>query len=147
MGGLAGAGFWLMGLMYAGRIALWVALTSVIPFVGPTSAAVAGAVVALFQWGSLAGILKVLAVYLVIRLADDWFFHPYVMRKAVHLHPVVTVFSLMAGALLFGFWGLIFAIPVVCVAKVLLQVTWHYYRVAYGIDFRRSSLGTAVPLI
>lgn len=147
MGGAAGLGFWAIGLMHAGQIALWVALTSMIPFVGPSSAALAGGAVALFQWGSLYGILKVLGIYLAIRLIDDWFFHPLVMRRAVQLHPIVTVFSLMAGALLYGFWGLIFAIPVVCVVKVLLSVTSRYYRAAYGMEYRAASFNTAIPVI
>lgn len=147
MGGAAGLGFWLMGLRYSGLIALWVALTSMIPFVGPTSAAVAGSVVAFLQWGTLAGMLKVSIVYLVIRLLDDWFFHPYVLRRAVHIHPVITVFSLMAGGSLYGFWGLLFAIPAVCIVQVLLEVTWRYYRSAYGLSFQDVPFDTGIPVI
>ncbi len=147
MGSAAAIGFWLMGLHYAGKIGLWVALTSMIPFVGPTSAAIGGSLVALFQWGTLGGMLKVVFVYIAIRLSDDWFFHPFVMSKAVHLHPVIIIFSIMAGATLRGFWGIIFAIPVVCVLKVLLEVSWRYYRSAYGVSSSYTPFDTQVPVV
>ncbi len=128
MGLAAGIGFRLIGLHYYLQISLWVAATSTVPLVGPFSAALAGVVVALFQWGTMGGLVRVLIVFLGIRLLDDWFVHPFIVRRAVHIHPVLTVFSMMAGATLAGFWGLIFAVPVVSMIKVLSEVIWEWYR-------------------
>lgn len=133
MGIAAGICYGAMGLHYYVQIALWVALTSTIPLVGPISAAVAGGVVALFQWGTLGGLLKVLAVYMGIRLWDDWFLQPVIIRRAVHLHPALTVFSLMAGTEVAGVWGLFFPVPVVCIIKVVGGVIWEWYRSEYGL--------------
>ena len=132
MGFLAGIGYWLMGLHYAVYIAIWVSLTSFIPYLGPLSAALAGSVVALFQWGTFGGLLKVLAVYGSIRLLDDWLLQPVIMRRAVNIHPLLLIFTLMAGTSLGGFWGLFFGVPVACMVKVLLQVGWQWYQTEYG---------------
>ena len=136
MGILAGIGYGIIGLHFAVYIAIWVAMSSMIPFLGPISAALAGALIALFQWGTLAGLIKVLVIYIVIRTLDDWLLHPMILRRAVQIHPVVTVFSLMAGAYLSGIWGLLFAVPVACMIKVLFEVTLQWYRIEYGFHTR-----------
>ncbi|OGS11873.1 MAG: hypothetical protein A3J70_05395, partial [Elusimicrobia bacterium RIFCSPHIGHO2_02_FULL_61_10] len=98
MGLAAGIGYGVMGLNYTVYIACWVALSSMIPLLGPISAALAGGVVALFQWGSVTALLKVLVVYGMIRFVDEWVLQPLVLRRAVHIHPLMLVFTLMAGA-------------------------------------------------
>ncbi len=147
MGLLAGIGYKLMGLHYAVHIGVWVALTSAVPFIGPISAALAGAMVALFQWGTLTGLVKVVAVYMGIRFIDDWFLHPMILRKAVHLHPLMTVFALMAGAHTAGFWGLLFAVPVVCILKVALEVGWLWYWSERGQPSSLHIQASRVPLV
>jgi len=103
--------------------------------------------VALFQWGTLGGLAKVLVVYLAIRLLDDWFVGPFIVRRAVHIHPVVTVFSMMAGATLAGFWGLLFAIPAVSILKVLGEVIWEWYRSEFALpSLPNRSQETHAPL-
>ncbi len=133
VGCVALAGFWVIGLDYALQIAIVVGLANVVPYVGPVIGAVLGGGVAIFQWGSVMGVLKVLAVCGMVRVIEDWFIQTVVMRRAVHLHPVWIVFSLMAGAKLFGFWGLLFAVPLASMVKVLLDVLWPWYRSQYGL--------------
>jgi predicted PurR-regulated permease PerM len=147
MGFLAGIGYWLMGLHYAVYIAIWVALTSVIPYLGPVSAAVAGGTVALFQWGTVGGLFKVLAVYACIRFLDDWLLQPYILRRAVDIHPLFLVFTLMAGASLGGFWGLFFGVPVACMVKVLIQVSWQWYQEEYGTRQAAPHNAAQMPVI
>jgi predicted PurR-regulated permease PerM len=133
MGLMAGIGYGVIGLRYVVYISIWVALSSMVPFLGPISAALTGAIVALFQWGTVLGLVKVLAVYVVIRTMDDWVLQPQILRRAVHIHPVITSFALLAGAYAAGLWGLLFAVPVVCMLKVLLEVSLQWYRVENGL--------------
>lgn len=148
MGMLAGIGFSVIGLHYTVPIALFVAATSMIPLVGPISAGLAGCLVAFVQWGTLAGLLKVILITSGIRFLDDWFLQPLILRRAVHVHPAVTVFSLMAGGALFGIWGLLFAVPAVCMVKVLLEVLWQWYRSEYELQFFDPAPEvTHIPLI
>jgi predicted PurR-regulated permease PerM len=132
VGCIAYAGFWAIGLDYALQIAIVIGLANVVPYVGPIIGLILGGGVAAFQWGTTIGLLKVVAVCAGVRFIEDWFIQPTVMRSAVHLHPVMIVFSLMAGAELFGFWGLLFAVPVASMTKVLLEVLWPWYRSQYG---------------
>jgi predicted PurR-regulated permease PerM len=125
-------GFWAIGLDYSFQIAIVVGLANLIPYVGPIVGALLGSAVAVFQWGTVLGVVKVLAVCGAIRFIEDWFFQPLILKRAVHLHPVLIVFSLMAGTKLWGFWGLLFGVPVACVAKVLLQVIVQWYQSEYG---------------
>ena len=133
VGLLAFVGFWLIGLDYALQIAMVVGLANVVPYVGPVMGIVLGGGVALFQWGSVFGVVKVMMVCGGVRLLENWFIQPAVMRSSVHLHPAFVVFALMSGAKLFGFWGLLFAVPVACMVKVLLEVLWPWYRSQYGL--------------
>jgi predicted PurR-regulated permease PerM len=147
MGVLAGIGYSVIGLNFAPHIAIWVALTSMVPFLGPISAALAGGLVAIFQWGTLTGLLKVVAIYGVIRFLDDWFLHPLILRRAIHIHPVLVVFTLMAGAYLGGLWGLLFAVPAACMVKVLLEVGWQWYQTEYQIRPSAKSTYANIPLV
>jgi predicted PurR-regulated permease PerM len=132
MGLFIGICYGYIGLRYTVYLALWAALSSMVPFIGPLTAAIAGALVALFQWGTMEGLLKVLVVFIAVRFLEDWFLQPVILRRAVHMHPVATFFSLLAGAYLAGLWGLIFAVPVFCMVKVILDVSWQWYRTEYG---------------
>lgn len=134
VGLLAYLGFLLIGLDYALQIALIVGLANVIPYVGPIAGGLVGGVVAAFQWGHPVGIVFVWMVCAGVRFIEDWFIQPVVMRHAVHLHPVAIIFSLMAGAELFGFWGLLFAVPLASMIKVLLDVGATWIRLQYGMS-------------
>src|SRR5262249_51946909 len=96
VGGLAFLGFWVFGLDYALQIALIVGLANVVPYIGPVIGVLLGGGVALFQWGTPFGIVKVMLVCAGVRFIEDWFIQPAVLQKAVHLHPALVVFALMA---------------------------------------------------
>jgi predicted PurR-regulated permease PerM len=132
MGVAAGIGYGLMGLDYTVYIAAWVALTSMVPLLGAISAALAGGLVALVQWGTITGLLKVLIVFAAIHMVDNWVLQPLILRKAVRIHPLMLVFTLMAGAALGGFWGLLFDVPAACMLKVLFTVGWQWYQTEYN---------------
>jgi predicted PurR-regulated permease PerM len=148
MGILTGIGYGMVGLHYVVYIAFWAAVSSMVPFVGPISAAVVAGVVALFQWGTFSGMMKIIGVFFAIRTIDDWFLNPFILRAAVHMHPVVTLFALLAGAYCAGLWGLLFAVPTMCMIKVLLEVAWQWYATEYGLQ--RKTLASEivdVPLV
>jgi predicted PurR-regulated permease PerM len=132
VGFLAFTGFWAIHLNYALPIAVIVGMANVAPYVGPIIGVILGGGAALFQWGTMAGLLKVLIVCAGVRFVEDWFIQPTVLQNAVHLHPVLVLLALMSGAQLFGFWGLLFAVPVACMIKVLFEVLWPWYCSQYG---------------
>jgi len=147
VGLIAFIGFWGIGLDYSFQIALLMGLGNLIPYVGPIIGALLGSAVAVFQWGSLGGILKVILVCVAVRFIEDWFIQPAIMKRAIHLHPVLIVFSLMAGTTLWGFWGLLFGVPVACMAKVLVQVLASWWRSEYGLQPETAAEVSHIPLI
>jgi predicted PurR-regulated permease PerM len=63
-----------------------------------------------------------LALYVVIlvviaHVLDDVVFQPFVLGGAVNVHPLVVVIAIIAGSLIMGLWGMLFAIPAVVVVK------------------------------
>lgn len=121
-GALAGIGLALIGVPYALTLAILTFFLNFVPYVGPlVSGAVAG-LVGLFvgPWIALFAVLIVIAAQQV----TDLFLTPRVMSDQVDLHPTLVIFSLLVGAALFGFWGMILAIPVAATGKGLFVYYW-----------------------
>ncbi|NLI10099.1 MAG: AI-2E family transporter [Elusimicrobia bacterium] len=116
-------GLFLLQINYFSFIAIIIGLSSLVPYLGAIIGAALASLVAYFQYQNLFIVLKVLIFFAGIRFFDDWFLQPYIMKRAVNLNPAVIIFALMAGAEIYGFWGVVFAIPVTCVAKEILQIS------------------------
>ncbi len=120
-------GLWALGVEAAAPIALLAGVSSFVPYLGAIMGALVGGTVAAIQFSSLTAGFKVVLLFTAIRLADESFLQPSIARYSVRLHPLIFLFSLMAGGELFGFVGLLFAVPAACVIKSLLQVSWDWY--------------------
>ncbi|HEV8638998.1 MAG TPA: AI-2E family transporter, partial [Chloroflexota bacterium] len=92
----------------------------IIPLMGPLLAGTIACAVALGHSGPLAAIWLAVA-YFVLRQLEDQIVMPLVVGRAVHLAPVVTLFSVLAGERLAGPLGMILAVPIAAAAKVLLD--------------------------
>jgi len=75
--------------------------------------------------------LGVVASVFLVHLADNAIFQPYVLGSVVDLHPLAIVLGVMSGTTLFGFAGLLFAIPAIIVIKVVLTTTFRQLRAYY----------------
>lgn len=96
-------------------------ILNIIPLLGPIIGAIPAALAALFI-SPLKAILVIL-LFIAIQQIDNYVITPNVMKYQVKVHPGLIIFSLMAGGALFGFWGLIIAVPTVAI----LQETMRYY--------------------
>ncbi len=96
-------------------------LLNIIPLVGPIIGAVPAALAALFI--SPLKALLVIILFIAIQQIDNYVISPNIMKYQVRVHPGLIILSLMAGGALFGFWGLIIAVPIVAI----LQETLKYY--------------------
>lgn len=127
---IAGASFLgllILGVNQALIIALLSGLSSFVPYLGAVVGAVLGGVIAAFQFGTMGAGLKVALLFVMIRLADEAFLQPFVARYSFKLHPLALLFTFMLGGELFGFVGLLFAVPAACVVKALFRVIWSWY--------------------
>lgn len=104
-------------------------VANLIPVVGPIIAGVLMCAITLLQVGWRA-MLVVLAVYLLIQLVSDRLIAPKLMSDSAHLHPLVVILSLLAGAEFFGAIGLFAAVPTVAAGRV----AWLHYRLWAATD-------------
>lgn len=114
-----GLRFWFLVGMIAG-------LFNVIPLVGPWVGGVPGVVIALTT-GSPLQALGVVIVMVAAQQIDNHFITPQVMHRAVQLHPAAVILALLAGGTLGGFFGLLLAVPVAAVLKILLSHVWRVH--------------------
>lgn len=112
-------GFSLIGVPYALLLALVAAVFEFVPYLGPITAALAVVFIAftVSPWKALAAI----AFILVVQQLQNHVLTPLVMKKAVGLHPAVSIAAFLVGAKLFGVVGAIFSIPVATALSVVLQ--------------------------
>jgi predicted PurR-regulated permease PerM len=117
----------ILGIRYALVIAIASGVLEIIPLIGPWSAAGLAISVAVLQptapfgWSHALLAIVVGVSYFVLRMAEDNFIIPQVVGHAVHLHPVLVLFAILAGGAIAGPFGLLVGIPVVAVARLLLR--------------------------
>jgi len=103
---------------YALAIGLLTGILEIIPLVGPLIAAGIAMVAALASGGTTTALIVAVG-YFVIRQLEDQVVMPAVIGRAVHLHPVVTIFAVLAGLSLYGALGGILGVPVAAAANVV----------------------------
>ncbi|MBI2938835.1 MAG: AI-2E family transporter [Chloroflexi bacterium] len=110
----------LFRLPYALPLALLTGVLEIIPIIGPLLAGTLAAGVALTH-GGVQVALWVVLMYFVLRQLEDQIVVPLVFSRTVELHPAVTIFSVLTGGALAGILGLLLAVPVVVIVKVVRE--------------------------
>ena len=105
-------GLWLVGLNMALPIGLVAGLLGFVPYLGITTGIVLALLVAALQFTSLAQVVPVLLVFGLGQLLEGMVLTPKLVGDRIGLHPVVVIFALLAGGQLFGFAGVLLALPV-----------------------------------
>jgi predicted PurR-regulated permease PerM len=114
-------GLWIAGLQFALPIGILTGLLVFIPYVGFGIGLILGMLAALLQWNGLPGFLAILAVYGVGQLLENYVLIPLLVGQRIGLHPLAVIFALMAFGQLFGFAGVLMALPVSAVLLVGLR--------------------------
>lgn len=109
VGVLSWVGFRIVGLEFALPLAMLVGMAEIVPTVGPAAAFLVAVLFGLTQSAGTA--VGVAAVYLVIQTIESYVLYPVVMRRAVKLPPLVTLFTVVLWGMVFGPAGLFLAIP------------------------------------
>jgi predicted PurR-regulated permease PerM len=120
VGILTYVGLLLLGIPYALPLAIIAGLLELLPNIGPTVAAVPAVVVAYIN-SSPTMALAVLAWYVLVQQLENNFIVPYIMKRAVGLNPIATIFLLLVGFRLAGVGGAVLVIPIFLVAKVVVS--------------------------
>jgi predicted PurR-regulated permease PerM len=116
-----GVGLSLIGLDFGLVIGLGTGLISFVPYFGMLVGFVAGIGVALAQFDGWQPVAMVAAVFIVGQFVEGNFISPRLVGGRVGLHPVWMIFALMAGAALFGFLGILLAVPAAAVIGVVVR--------------------------
>lgn len=127
LGAMYGIGLWLVGLDLGLLIGIIAGLLTFIPYIGPTSGVVLGTIAALVQFGDWKHVAGVLAVFGVGQVIESYWLTPKLVGDRIGLHPVAVIFAVLAGGQLFGFLGMLLALPVAAVANVLLRYAHERY--------------------
>lgn len=114
-------GLWLLGLDLALPIGLIAGLVSFVPYLGFIVGLAAAGVAAFFQFQDAWMLLWVLAVFGVGQALDAIVITPNLVGDRIGLHPVAVIFAVMAGGQLFGFVGVLLALPAAAVILVWLR--------------------------
>ncbi len=114
---LVASGLWIADIPYPVILGLLTGVLNVVPYIGPAVAAVVAAIVAGFDVWWLAFVAA--GIIFAAQQITDLFVTPRVMSEQVDLHPVLVILSLLVGGTLFGFWGLVLAIPLAAASKGL----------------------------
>lgn len=118
-------GLGIVGLDLALAIGLLAGLVSFVPYLGFIVGILAAGVAALLQFHDAIALLKVAAVFGVGQILESSVLTPYLVGGRIGLHPVAVIFAVLAGGQLFGFFGILLALPVAAAVKVWMR---HLYR-------------------
>jgi len=118
----------IAGLQFAVPIGILTGLLVFVPYVGFGLGLILGVLAALLQWHGLPGFVAVLAVYGVGQLLEGYVLVPWLVGDRIGLHPVAVIFALLAFGQLFGFAGVLLALP----ASAVLLVALRHLRKAYN---------------
>jgi predicted PurR-regulated permease PerM len=123
VGLLASAGFWIIGLNFWLIIGLISGALNIIPFVGPWVGGFLGVMVGFVTADLRTAVLAAVVAFIVQQL-DNHLISPNVLRATVHLHPAVIILLIVLGGGVGGIWGVLLAVPVAAIVKILSGHLW-----------------------
>jgi predicted PurR-regulated permease PerM len=139
LGAWYGIGLSLIGLNFGLLIGITAGILSFIPYVGSLTALILSSAVAIVQdWPQWKLLAMSLGVFLIGQFLEGNVLSPKLVGESVGLHPVWLIFALLAFGSLFGFTGLITAVPFASAAGVILRFAVRRYRES---DLYTSSAG------
>jgi predicted PurR-regulated permease PerM len=121
-------GLSMIGLHYGLLIGVMTGMLSFIPYVGSLTGFLLATGVAIAQfWPDGLPILSVIGVCIVCQFLEDYVLAPVLVGKVIGLHPLWLMFSLFAFGYLFGFVGLLLAVPMAAAVAVLVRFALRQY--------------------
>jgi predicted PurR-regulated permease PerM len=121
-------GLSLIGIEFASLIGMGAGLLSIVPYLGSIVGVLVAAGAAIFQFQDVFHLVMVLLVFGVGQTAEGMYLTPKLVGDQIGLHPVTVIFAVLAGGQLFGFLGILLALPVAAVLNVLVRHIHERYR-------------------
>ena len=125
---LYGLGFWALDVPMAMTIGLVSGAIAFIPYVGSATALALASAMCLFEHGVGPRLLGVGVWYVLVQNLEGFVLTPRIVGGSVGMHPVTVIVALLIGGNLFGFLGLIVAVPLAAIVQVFVRETIAWYR-------------------
>ncbi|MEB7384009.1 AI-2E family transporter [Staphylococcus xylosus] len=123
-------GYSIIGLDYSLILASIAAVTSVVPYIGPTIAISPAIIIALIT--SPIMLLKLIVVWTAVQFIEGHLISPNVMGKTLKIHPLTIIFILLSAGNLLGVVGVILGIPAYAILKVLVSHLYSMFKRRYN---------------
>jgi predicted PurR-regulated permease PerM len=120
-------GLWLVGLQFALPIGVVAGMLVFVPYVGMITGLLLATLAAAAQFSSFGSVLLVWAVFAAGQLLEGFVVTPYFVGERIGLHPLAVIFALLAFGQLFGFFGVLLALPISAVLLVALRHARSWY--------------------
>jgi predicted PurR-regulated permease PerM len=133
LGCIYAVGLSIVGLNLALLIGLLAGLASIVPYLGFAVGIVAATLAAMFQFHEVLPLVYVVIVFVIGQGIEGMVLTPLLVGDRIGLHPVAVIFAVLAGGHLFGFFGILLALPVAAVVMVFVRhlrssyLDSHYY--------------------
>lgn len=114
-------GLAVIGLEFPLIIGMLAGLVSFVPYLGLITGILLASIVSILEFHSLLSVFPVLILFGLGQLISDFFLTPKLIGDRIGLHPVAVLFAVLAGGHLFGLVGILLALPVAAVIRVLLH--------------------------
>ena len=121
VGVLMWLGYWWVGLPWAWAWGIIIGLANTIPMLALVVGLLPSLIHGYLHFGDLLHPIYLTAIFMIVQLLDGFVLSPLIQGKMVGLHPVTTLILLTLGSMIFGFLGLILAIPLAIALKIIFR--------------------------
>lgn len=128
LGFIYALGLSLVGLQIGVFVGLIAGFMSIVPYLGPIVGILAASIAAYVQTGDFMMVYMVWGIFALGQALESVVLTPYLVGNRIGLHPVMVIFAILVGGTMFGFLGVLLALPVAAVLMVLVRYAVERYR-------------------
>jgi len=141
LGIIYSVGLTLVGLKFAIAIGVVAGLVSFVPYLGFVFGICLAGLTVATEPNSLWLLAGVVATFTIAQMIEGSFLTPKLVGDRIGLHPVIVIFSIAAGGQLFGFFGVLLALPAAAILSVLVRFAYNKYLAEHATEAIDDSAG------
>ena len=134
-----GIGFSIAGVKHAIFFAILCGLLEIIPFVGNLTGTSLTVLMAVSQGGGSGIVLGVIITYMLVQFLQTYILEPLVVGREVNINPLFTIVALVTGEMIWGIPGLVLALPLLGILKIICEHVEPLHPYAYLIGGEKKS--------
>lgn len=121
-------GFVLVGLPLPLVVGIVSGLGNLVPYLGTAIGLVLATILGVLEGGPLTRLLLVYAVFVAVQMLEAYLITPQIVGTKVGLSPIAVIVAILVFGELFGLYGMLIAVPVTAILKIVLGIALDYYR-------------------